>query len=217
MPEVKMEPSSIDSEKEIIEFLTGFCNFDAGLYTLTSIARPRENEWMDANDRISHSETLISKEQIKQKTRKLQAISDSYTDETGRNPTYRLYISSNPADIENSLYEMQLKLIQLKKKIEDGEKSQRKNAANLHREWISATSQEGALAQRRHLIDIDKKEEDMIGEAHELLISQADIHYCIETPNGYHLLTDGTNPKAFEGHEYIEHKGKFNNLFISFL
>lgn len=195
-----MSPKTIKSDQEAIEFLEDFCEFGLNrLYILSAMARPKENKKISHGDIPMFREIITEKSKIRKKYARLKAIANNYIPEEGGDLDFRLYITTNARDTKKSMYIFQKEILDMQHKISNGHEQTRQNIKRLDKEWKSTLQGKGNKEDNLFIIDIDSKDKDLYKRAWESLKDETEIQNAIQTPNGYHIITQPFNYPDWEG------------------
>lgn len=199
-------------------FIREFCEFgEDRAYILSAIARPKENEQISHGNAPMFREILTHEDDIPEKLRKLRTLANYYEPDEGGELQFRLYITANSRDIRSAFFNFQKELIDKEKRISEGHSPTKNKIKRLDKEWISEIQSDAHKDDSLFIIDIDDKE--LYESTLEKLKEKTDIRFTIETPNGYHILTEPFNYTEFNAldeYEEIELK-KDSLLYLSYI
>lgn len=197
------------------EFLRDFCTFDRdSAYILTAMARPKENEQITHGNLPAFREILTSEERIDEKIAKLTTLGEHYTPEEGGELDFRLYITANSRDTRKAFFRHQKELISMSEQMSNGHKETHNRIKTLNKEWISDLQSDSSKKTNLFIIDIDEKNDKLLDEATSELESLTNIEFILETPNGYHIITDPFNYNEFTTNEGEDIEIKTDSLMF---
>lgn len=210
-----IQTRSLSSDEDILSFLKQYCDFGPNrLYILLAMARPKENKNITHNSIPIFRELITKEEKITEKYNKLKLISENHR-EDGEKLTFRYYFSANARDIDKAFYLYQKKLLEMQRDIHNGHTATQHKIKRLDKEWMSMLQKSGNKDDNYFIIDIDKSEKSILNKIYNGIEKETTIKECIQTPNGYHLITDPFNPNQnILDEEYIEIK-KDDLFFLS--
>lgn len=194
-----LEPLSLTSDEEVIEFLTGYCSpIEPGeVYVLAVMARPRENDVITHGNVPMFREIISDPDDIERKVRRLRAIGETFTPEEAdgddESLVFRMYVSANARDAEKAYHQFQKHLLDLKQKYGQGHEPAMKKMERLDREWESQLQADGNKSDNRFIIDVDDDSRAHFEVVLDLLTSETTVVTAVESPNGFHIVTEPFN------------------------
>ena len=180
-------------------FLNDFWSFeDNTVHLLMAIARKKENEnsIISGNDVPAFREIVTDRESRDRALRKLTTLAKHHHSPSGEVFTYRLYASVNPRSVEGAVRSFQKEIVDALYHYNNGHDGSMNRLSRLDSVWRSELQKRDQSAgSRRFLVDLD---DDRIDQAIDRLSNETTIHTTVETPNGYHIITDPFNYTTFE-------------------
>lgn len=190
------ELQSLDSESDVVEFLSEYCEFGEGrVYVLSVMARPRENDSINHGGIPMFREIITEESGIQRKVSRLRAIAESFTPEEGDGSplVFRMYISANARDVQKSFHLFQKHLLDLNKKYSQGHDPAMEKMERLDREWESHLQSEGNKDDDYFIIDVDEGSMEWYEEVREELEAETEVLAALESPNGFHIIVEPFN------------------------
>jgi hypothetical protein len=192
-------PQSFETDEETLSFLSEYCSFGPNrTYILSAMARPKENDTITHNSIPMFREIITSEENLRRKYARLQTLAENYTPEEGGELTFRLYITANARDTEKAFYLYQKDLIEYSHKLSTGHEATREKIKRLDKEWESKLQTDGNKDDNYFIIDIDTEDTELLDEMIQSLDSETNIKTAIESPNGFHIITEPFNYPNFD-------------------
>lgn len=201
--------------EDLSEFLSDYCDFSRDTaYIITAMARPKENKQIAHGDMPAFRELITSEENIEEKLRKLLTLGRNYTPKEGGDLTFRMYITANSRNCLKSFHLYQKELIDMNRRISDGHEETYNHIKRIDKEWISALQSDTNKETSKFIIDIDRKSESLLDKTATDLRDRTEIEHIIETPNGYHIITEPFNYTEFDLKEDEEIEIKTDSLMF---
>lgn len=169
---------------------------EKNIHILMAIARDKENKEDNAN-RL-HRKTVRREDELEESIDYLKRICDE-------DVNYRLYISVNSRDCVKASTE-------LKKHIDDtlldcleGNGSFQ-NLKKLDSDYKSILQKNKCKSESRFLFDVDNSSEKYVNDLVSELRKKTEVIFMVETPNGYHVVTEPNNLFEFGEWDDVEVK-----------
>lgn len=183
--------TSLSSYEETLDYLKDHCTFGENrAYIVVLIARQKENEAINHGDEPVFREILTDTDTIRRRLNRLEAIFNHYTPEEDVPLTFRLYVSANARDVQKTFFEFQKKLSGYNRELMNEGGGIRDRIKRLDSEWKSTLQTAGNKDMNDFVVDCDTKNEDEVYDLYEQIQEVTTIKDIIETPNGYHFLTE---------------------------
>lgn len=203
-----MEPTiqSLTSKESVIDFISDYTDFSAPdgepyVYQLILMARERENEGITHNSQIAFSEIITDTDTISRKVEKLWTLAEQYhPPDYHQNPTFRLYITANRRDVQTAEHHFVIERQKLHQNVHNGHTESQNKISRLDSVWKHILQSSGSKGGKKFIIDIDEPSEDVVREIVPQLKRVTTVECVVESPNGYHVITDSY---AYPRHEDI--------------
>lgn len=180
-----------------------YCKFnDDVVYVLVGMARPKENENLERS--YIKRRIVTYEDKVEQKINELNALCST------KPYKFRLYITVNSRNIDNSIYNLHSKLTKMAYGKTDT------NKKRMDKEWYTILQQTSSKHTNRFLIDIDDEDRENYNNVITELQKYTEIKYKTETPNGYHIVVDPFDYNKINKNN-IEDVKKDGLLFIDYI
>jgi hypothetical protein len=186
-------------------------NFEpGGVYYFVALARKQENESITENTQKLRRKVITSEDEINEAIMELAKITSSHDE------LFRLYVSYNRRDALTAAKLLRERMDDWLLGVLNGDDEMREKFARLGSEYRSCLAKPECRDESRVLIDVDEKGDGLRESLRDQLSELTTIRYEVETPNGYHFVVDGFDPRLFDPE--VEYERKPDSwTFISYL
>lgn len=201
-------------DTELLEKTTGlerleqYCSFDEeSTYVVYAMARFKENEHITGNSTPVFREPVWDELSLNRAYRKMQALAESYTLDSGESGNFRLYVTVNRRDVQRALYMYQKRIAELVYKQSTNHQPSLQKLNNLSSVWKSTLLKNENRADEWLLADVDTTDETEVEHLIDELKDLTTIRGVYPTPNGYHIITKKFEYPlytALEEREYLD-------------
>lgn len=193
------------------EAIREYCEFGPHrVYLLLAIARSKENDDIQATDQPTIRKVVENSDEIEDKLEQLEHATKRFPQD------YRLYLTINARDITQAFFMFRQEMEQWMKNIAFGNKNSMRNLKRIDHLWKSYLHKQGARDDKLFLFDMDDASESDASELEDLLSNETAVITTMETPNGYHIITEPFNYTEFES-EYEYELKKDGMTFLGYL
>lgn len=194
MSESNITPTQIEDQ---IEFMEEYCKFgDEQGYILLAKARKQHNEGFSNSDEITRRRMITSTDEISTHYKELRAIA-----ETHPGLTFRMYLTINPRDLITAYFNLRDRVNDWSRSLYEQDTGIRTKFGRIGSEWKSCAHRPEAKADSLFLFDLDgttrQEVAQFTSELQDAIREGAEIKAVIETPNGYHIISDPFNHTNF--------------------
>lgn len=192
-----LDIQTLTTKEHVINFLNEYMTFETDepdqmvVYQLLLIARERENESVSHNSEFSFNEIVTDVDKMERKVEKLWSLGENYhPPDFDTNPQFRLYCTVNSRDVQSTIFDFQQEINHINNEIYNGNNQMLEKNARLDSLWKHILQKDTSRHGRRFLIDVDEPDEDVLRDLVEQFRNVTTVHEIVESPNGYHLITD---------------------------
>lgn len=203
----------------VVEFLHSYMDFETEsddqmvVYSLVLIARQRENPSVTYNSEIVFSEIVTDSDNIERKVEKLWTLGENYhAPDHDTNPKFRLYCSVNNRDVQSAVFDFQQEMNHINEEIYNGNHQMLEKNARLDSLWNHTLQKDTSRHSRDFLIDVDETDEDVLSYLVEQFEDVTTVYDIIESPNGYHLITESFGFPQYDFYDEYDVEVKTDDL-----
>jgi hypothetical protein len=177
---------------EAITFLDSYCDFSNPhwVWILTGMSRNKDN----ANGKHSYLQRLV----LTCPNDILECYNRLHIESNDPDTTYRMYISLNARDAVKTTFAFQRKLLEIGYGLAKGQDDALQLSKRIGSLWKTELGQSNNRATKRVLVDIDTNDCVLYTKAFDYLKGHlAVIKTTRKTPNGYHIVIEACDTRAF--------------------
>lgn len=184
-----MEPLSYsNTPSHISRFIKNWCQFeDEHVYIVMAIARRKFNPEISNSNEIVHRRILTCEEDISGQVDDILALINRHE------LNFRIYLTVNPRDIVSAYHAFVQELVSWSESLYNGDSGVHTKMERISSEWKSTLHKQEHKADSLFLFDVDDVTEEKAWEFYRKLSEETDVVRFVETPNGYHFISEPFN------------------------
>lgn len=189
---------NITTRSDALAFAQEYCDFsDERVYVFELAARRKENEDIDASKLPNFSRVIDTSDELVSVFNEFCALLDAYELQTGEQPQFRMYLTVNARSSQKAFYNLQDDLLRMNERLMNGHNGTQSRIQRLDTVWRSTVHSSEQKIDGRFLFDIDVDTMETAARFRDALAEETTIIEQIETPNGYHIITEKFNYTTF--------------------
>lgn len=172
----------------IEEEIRDYCHFgDERVYVLLAIARSKENKDISATDQPTMRRVVEDHDELEYKIKDLMHSVKEF------DLNYRLYLTANARNVVDAFFILRQEMDHWMRNVYSGNKASHSNLKRIDHRWKSILQKKECRDDKRFIFDIDDASEEEMKEVLYNVEKYGDVIAELDTPNGYHILTEPFN------------------------
>lgn len=163
-----------------------------------AIARKKENPSITSSSEPVFREVIKDEKDIRRKVEKLESTITNYRSDSGDQLNFRLYINANARNTVKAYFNFRERMNGWVRDRMYGQDSTARKFKRVDSHWKSELQKPESRDETRFVFDLDDVTEDEVNDLLQQLLDYVEDVKEIETPNGYHVVTEPFNYNELE-------------------
>jgi hypothetical protein len=163
-----------------------------------AIARKKENPAITSSSEPVFREVVKDEKDIRRKVEKLESALKNYRSDSGESLKFRLYVNANARNTVKAYFNFRERMNGWVKDRMYGQDSTARKFKRVDSHWRSELQKPASRDETRFIFDLDDVTEEQVNDFLVQLLEFVDDVKEVETPNGYHVVTESFNYNELE-------------------
>jgi hypothetical protein len=171
--------------------LRRYCEFgEDRVYLLVALARPKENPPLSGGSAVALREVAGERADLRRASDQLRGAARAYRTDAGDPLRFRLYVTANARNALDGYFDFRERTDRWVRDRLAGDAAAIPKFGRVADHWKSVLQRPAARDETRLLFDLDDAAERNRRALLTALEAQTTVVTCLETPHGYHVVTE---------------------------